>query len=416
MDLLPDCAVACLAQVIPSSTCALTDINCICTNQQLNAQVTACGLATCTVKDSLLSQRALYTICDYPVTVDNNAFSIVLVVGLVLCCIAVALRVAARILRANIGFDDGMALLALGSVIAISVVGLINKDLGLGKDLWFLPFDDITKFLHYYFAVEALYVISVALTKISMLLLYLRLFPNKGFRLATKLVLAFTTAWGLGSLFASIFICRPVSYFWLMWDGEHEGSCGDHEALLWSGAVINIILDVVIIVLPLPTVFKLQMKLKKKVWVFVVFLIGLVVTVVSVLRFVYALLNFDMTHNPTKSIVKPSIYSLVEIDLSLICTCMPGIRAFASHIHTLIFGEPTTNISTYGSSPGPSTSGRTLIPSPTAVRSGTYDVEGDAGKQGEWVALHETRSTQSSKADTITNGNGKARALYHDAL
>ncbi|KAL4794688.1 hypothetical protein BDV19DRAFT_399298 [Aspergillus venezuelensis] len=342
MDLLPDCAVSCMAQTVPYSTCTLTDIDCICTNQALQAQITNCGLQFCTVKENLLSKRALYTICDYPVTVDNGTFKIVTIVGLALCCTAVALRLAARLVRANIGFDDGVAILALASVIAISVIGLINSELGLGKDLWFIAFDDITKFLRYYFAVEALYVVTVALTKVSMLLLYLRLFPNKGFRLASKLVLAFTIAWGLGFLFASLFICQPVSYSWHMWDGEHEGSCGDHEALLWGGAVINIILDVVIVLVPLPTVFKLQMKAGKKAWVFIVFMVGLVVTIVSILRFVYSLLNYDMTRNPTKSIVKPSIYSIIEIDLSLICTCMPGIRAFASHIHTLIFGEPKT--------------------------------------------------------------------------
>ncbi|KAL4965977.1 uncharacterized protein BDV14DRAFT_199428 [Aspergillus stella-maris] len=433
MDLLPDCAVACMAQTVPYSSCTLTDVNCICTNQALQAQITACGLQMCTVKDNLLSERALYSICDYPVTVDNNTFKVVTIVGLVLCCIAVALRLAARLLRANIGLDDATALVALASVIAISVIGLINSERGLGKDIWLIAFDDITKFLQSFFAVEALYVVTVALTKISMLLLYLRLFPGERFRLASKVVLAFTIAWGLGCLFATIFLCRPVSYFWHMWDGEHEGSCGDHEALLWGGAVINIVLDVVIIVLPLPTVFKLQMKAEKKVWVFVVFLVGLVVTLVSVLRFVYSLLNFDMTVNPTKSIVKPSIYSIIEIDLSLICTCMPGIRAFASHIHTLIFGEPKTLKSTYASgsnsgyasSQGRTGSKRTLVPSPSGDRSGTFDLEGGPiVKRDEWVVLRETRSTGSSRGDyggsTTGDGDGygymQGRWLDHENL
>lgn len=165
-----------------------------------------------------------------------------------------------------------------------------DETLGLGKDIWFIPFDDITELLHVclpptlatnltrqlYFTVECLYVASIALTKISMLLLYLRLFPGDQLRLAVKMVLAFTTAWGIAILFANVFACSPISYFWTQWDGEHKGECVNNDQLLWAHALINIVLDAVIIALPMPTLFKLNMNWRKKAGVIVMFAIGIV--------------------------------------------------------------------------------------------------------------------------------------------
>jgi hypothetical protein len=109
-----------------------------------------------------------------------------------------------------------------------------------------------------------------------MLLLYLRLFPDETFRLASKLALVFTTAWGLAILFTNIFSCQPLDYFWHMWDGEHEGKCIDHSKLLWSHAIINIALDLVIIGLPMRTLLKLNLSWGRKAGICIMFAGGVV--------------------------------------------------------------------------------------------------------------------------------------------
>lgn len=117
---------------------------------------------------------------------------------------------------------------------------------------------------------------SVTLTKISMLLLFLRLFPDQAFRIATKVVLAFTTAWGIAMLITKALSCRPLSYFWTSWDGEHEGVCIDHENLIWAHASINILLDLVIISLPMPTLLSMNLSWRKKLAICVMFAVGIV--------------------------------------------------------------------------------------------------------------------------------------------
>ncbi len=44
----------------------------------------------------------------------------------------------------------------------------------------------------------------------------------------------------LGFLFFNIFQCTPISYFWLRWDGEHEGHCVDANKVTLSGGIIDL--------------------------------------------------------------------------------------------------------------------------------------------------------------------------------
>ncbi|KAL4869863.1 hypothetical protein BDV12DRAFT_70191 [Aspergillus spectabilis] len=384
MDGLPSCALLCLTQAISSSSCSLLDIECICQDEPLNTQLQTCGMQNCSVKDNLRSMRFLYTTCDYPVTVENDVFPAVLIVGIILSTLAVTLRIAGRLIGSKLGLDDAVALLSLAVVVAITTIGFIYSHLGLGKDIWFVPFNDITHILHLYFVEEALYITSIALSKISMLLLYLRLFPDETFRLASKFALAITTAWGLAILFTNIFSCQPLDYFWHMWDGEHEGKCIDHPKLLWSHAIINIALDLVIIGLPMPTLLKLNLSWGRKAVICVMFAGGVIVTVVSILRFISSR-SFDMTDNPTKNFVSIGIWSLLEVYLSIICACMPGIRAFFNYTHAKLRGKS----SLYDAS---APSGSNVILSPAAVQSGTF--QSANREQGEFIRLQEIDSSK----------------------
>lgn len=48
--------LGCLAELIPQSACTLTDINCLCTNVPLNANLTVCVLSSCTTYEGLGKQ------------------------------------------------------------------------------------------------------------------------------------------------------------------------------------------------------------------------------------------------------------------------------------------------------------------------------------------------------------------------
>jgi hypothetical protein len=75
-------------------------------------------------------------------------------------------------------------------------------------------------------------------------------------------------------IFAIIFQCTPVSYFWNVWDGLHEGHCVDQWAVFLSGGVISTSLDVVLILLPVFWISQLQFSNAKKITTVGMFSLG----------------------------------------------------------------------------------------------------------------------------------------------
>lgn len=99
----------------------------------------------------------------------------------------------------------------------------------------------------------------MSLIKLSMLFLYNRIFPGKTFKIVLYIIGGFIIASCVGSEFALIFLCHPVSYFW---DKTIPGGhCGDDNGILFGVAGPNIVTDIAVLVLPLPIIWKLQMPL-----------------------------------------------------------------------------------------------------------------------------------------------------------
>ena len=131
-----------------------------------------------------------------------------------------------------------------------------------------------------------------------MLCFYLRIFPNRWFKISCWVTMAACFCYGVAFLLVSVFQCRPLSYAWHHWDGEHSGTCNNINAQGWTSAAFNVILDVIVIALPLPLLAKLQLNKRKKFLVILMFSVGFVVTIISILR-LQVLVQFGNTTNFT---------------------------------------------------------------------------------------------------------------------
>lgn len=57
-------------------------------------------------------------------------------------------------------------------------------------------------------------------------------------------------------------ICRPFNY---NWDKTIKGSCSNELNIYLGTSIINLLIDVMVIVLPMPMLWRLQMSLSKKI-------------------------------------------------------------------------------------------------------------------------------------------------------
>jgi nitrate reductase gamma subunit len=81
-----------------------------------------------------------------------------------------------------------------------------------------------------------------------------------------------------------ILICRPISMFW---DKDVQGQCFNQRILILTDNVISVVSDVMILLLPCPMTKSLNMKLKAKIKVAVVFGVGGLACVFSLARLVF---------------------------------------------------------------------------------------------------------------------------------
>ncbi|KAI4733587.1 hypothetical protein E4T50_15852 [Aureobasidium sp. EXF-12298] len=218
--------------------------------------------------------------------------------------------------------------------------------IGMGKDMWFVSFDHITRILKIFYFAELLYLTAVGVTKISMLLFYLRIFPDWKLRRAIYGMIGICLTYIIVFVLVTAFQCRPVNVAWLKWDGEHPGKCLDLNADGWASASINIILDLIVIVLPMKQLTMLNMSWQRKLGVIAMFLGGGFVTIVSILRLKY-LIQFAHTENPTMDYLPVGYWSAVETDVGVMVACAPAIRSLGHQIREKFWPKPKSQPSYY---------------------------------------------------------------------
>jgi hypothetical protein len=117
-----------------------------------------------------------------------------------------------------------------------------------------------------------MYKVVITFNKMSLLLFYLRVFPQQKFRLLCYAGLAFVGCSGFVYIIATIFQCTPIHHYW---DRTIFGGHCILSAPFWiSYATVNIITDFYILCLPMPLLWKLTLSNKNKLGIMGCFALG----------------------------------------------------------------------------------------------------------------------------------------------
>ena len=124
----------------------------------------------------------------------------------------------------------------------------------------------------YYFG-EILYYVCVAVTKIAILLLYIRIAVSKTLRTLIIIMMVFAVTSALGCVLASIFQCNPIHKAWDT-SSTVPGKCINVSALFYAQAGLDILQDCIIYVLPMRMLYQIQIPRRQKIALMFVFAIG----------------------------------------------------------------------------------------------------------------------------------------------
>ncbi|KAI7209928.1 hypothetical protein KC333_g8498 [Hortaea werneckii] len=272
---------------------------------------------------------------------------------LVIAVLAVALRLWTRffIVR-HPGFDDLFIAGAVLCTIGLAICTCVEVKISIGRHIETLSPEEGIAGNKALYASIAIYNIGLLCTKWSILIQYLRIFPQKGFRVACYVMLAVCLIYASWCFWNALFFCSPVKAFWdqsLIATGE--GTCFSREAVWFANAGINIVTDCIIAALPIPMLNKLNISKRQKIALMVVFALGGFTCIISVLRLVsvYAVTNTD---DPTYNNGRTALWSALEINIAIICSCIPTLKSMATRFFPRIFSTQAQSEGTppYGQS------------------------------------------------------------------
>lgn len=120
--------------------------------------------------------------------------------------------------------------------------------------------------------VQILYLTNTSITKTSILLLYARIFGVvTRFRWALIAVGFLVAAFWVSCVIVTLAGCRPFSAFW---DLVQTGHCVNGPPFTRGNAIINMCLDVLVLCLPFPMLWRIHTTRRQKVILMSMFALG----------------------------------------------------------------------------------------------------------------------------------------------
>ncbi|KAK4183398.1 hypothetical protein QBC35DRAFT_114423 [Podospora australis] len=218
------------------------------------------------------------------------------------------------------------ALLCAGGVTASSLEQMAR---GAGKHAWEVDIFEMSALERAAWYGILFYNLSLSFSRISILLLYRRIFTYSWAKRAIQITLVLVVAIGIWLVVSVCTACIPLEAFWnwsLFWT-QHV-YCQPIN-LWWANAALHIVSDLVVMALPMPVLSSLKLPRRQKYALVGVFALGFFVCIVSVIRLT-ALIDVvkkqavDATYTSANMIY----WTSVEVNAAISCACIMTLKPF----------------------------------------------------------------------------------------
>ncbi|KAL0475580.1 hypothetical protein QR685DRAFT_53433 [Neurospora intermedia] len=257
---------------------------------------------------------------------DNRAHSIETpaIILFFVTLLLISIRLWARFKPASwkgLGWDDYTILLSWVFATVVSALMIASCAYGFGQHIRNLSRENKLMTLKLFYVAQAFYKITINLTKTSILLLYLRIFVQRWFRIACYILIGIIIAYMIATFGASVWQCTPVAR---AWDKSIPGTCVDITVNWYANAGFSISTDILILALPMYPIFTSHLRKTQKVAVVLMFALGFFTTITSILRM--QTLTFSTKTPDTTYDLDSSIWTIIEQNMAIICACLPVCR------------------------------------------------------------------------------------------
>ncbi|KAI0197467.1 hypothetical protein F4808DRAFT_295133 [Astrocystis sublimbata] len=139
----------------------------------------------------------------------------------------------------------------------------------------------IVLFIKLTYVIDLMWITVVALIKTSILHLYSVIFSLTWFQSYVYGAMALNTTFWVAAFFSNVFLCMPPQKLWLP---DLPGHCGNSTTFHIALAAVDLTISILVIALPMPILWNLQMKKAKKVSITFLFGLGFIIIFISAAR------------------------------------------------------------------------------------------------------------------------------------
>ncbi|KAI3054290.1 hypothetical protein CBS147353_11454 [Aspergillus niger] len=236
----------------------------------------------------------------------------------------VLLRFSVRIYyKQFVGVEDWSCLIAWVLFMGYCGIAIAVGHYGGGYHI-----DDVSTahqilFLKFCYVATVLYCPMALFVKIALLSILIRIFsPYRSKILFIYVVLGCLCIYYMVAEIVKIRICDPVPGYWTL---DPKASCLNQQAALIADSVISVVTDFIILVLPLPLTWSLQMSRTKKLRVIGMLSAGGLATAFSLYRLVLVLRE-GSSRDQTIVFLLVILSGNAEGGVAMICACLPTIN------------------------------------------------------------------------------------------
>ncbi|KAI1771177.1 hypothetical protein F4818DRAFT_445512 [Hypoxylon cercidicola] len=259
-----------------------------------------------------------------------------MVANSIICFLAltvVGLRIYSRFTtKAGLGWDDGFILASMAAGLALLFVEGLLCTSGIGHQIQEVG-DSTLPLISLIMANNVLFIIATIAYKLSILLFYLRIFvSNTKTRIATYTSMVFFVGWGVACLIQLFALCRPDT------SDITKQTC-DRNAVMRNTSALCIFGDLVVLGLPIPATWNLYMSRRNKIKITFLFLLGFVVTVIAIIRYVSIVHQDIDSVEFALALQNPLAYAVLESNMGILCASLPMVHALLSDWKTKLLDK-----------------------------------------------------------------------------
>ncbi|KAF2269191.1 hypothetical protein CC78DRAFT_612648 [Lojkania enalia] len=249
-------------------------------------------------------------------------------VTVILCSILSGIFVLLRaytklVVIKSVDAADYFILIGFFFLLSEVIIGHWASGAGSGVHQWQLTVAQLFDLLYWMNIAEIVYGPTTFFAKMSVILQYIKVFApklspvNRPMFFASRAVIIISALAYTIMMFYMTFYCTPRS---LIWNKLQPGKCLSVEPAITASPIFNIIIDVVMLLLPIMSLLKLQIATKKKVHISLLFGTGIVATVASIIRIIYAVRTLKPNADISYLTLGLGLWSYAEITLVLIAS------------------------------------------------------------------------------------------------